>query len=1170
MDAVSDLPVTSSQPAGARVKPKSVAATSPRRERRRPVSKLSSFQKKLRKFRMQTSIKLIRPVEICILLLLTTGLMVTEYTAVPWDVKRWALLVHIASAIVFFPSVILSFWMLHRVNLSFSRKPFNRRTGQLIEASLTVMFLCGLWLLFIGEDHSQLGAIAHFAHLMTAIPMVALIVWHSWRFSIVKKTLTALGLISSVVVLIAVHHTSEMAVAQHAQKSKAVSSASIIFSEDKSTIYTANFEAGSVSKIDSKTGKRLAEVSLGRETRTVALNADETLLAVTDHGGNGFFIVDTDTFKPVVQLVLRGRPYGVVYDNRNNLFWVTASEIGRLYGIDANGRIEHQLDVDDTPRGLALLPDGRLVMTHAMLGTVSIYDTSARQPKLTKTITLNVSHNPDPTISQGLPRVLDKIVLSPDLTQAWLPHHLWNFDHPFQFQSIVFPAISVLWMEKGKEHEVVNRRKQMFIQINVIESGNIQRIVSNPTDAVFSGDGSKVYAVMAGSEDLVTFDLSRAAPISGDEGPDGSTGANASQIFGLPGQNPRGIAIDGEQIFIQNAMSLDLSTITTGGGGPFAEMAVENATFTKVVEKDPLEPQMRRGLRLFHLAKTSAFPDAPMAGRSWMSCASCHLSGFNYTNGFLFRSTKLDVEKDAVPGHFSIKEFVAGDFVAEYIRMIKQTQGGMGFDTKFEAADIDPKNPPEAVVSMMHDLHHYVTSDHNLPLLSTWLRADGGKGSVDHTKWVNPAVCGACHTQIFEEWSGSMHRLMGESNPYYTVLEDMAAAQVGEPFRVWCMGCHAPQALLSGKRKTDGPSHLREKNGESLLAELKQTTAAIDEGTGCLFCHRTQSVELAGPVAAGNASVEINLADRITYPGEDAELKFVRWLANRSIRAEPDEHRRSFTPLALKGPEFCSACHEEFTPGVGAQTTSTYTEWANSHYNNKENPSKSVTCNDCHMHTSVASIGSAVPGVATNQGPIVPNYRAHHFVGAQYHLLGLRSPERRQMTINLLNSAATLTASTQAADNGGQDLVVRVANTGAGHNLPTGVSDFRQLWLQVSVSDAEGKEVFSSGKLDDGGHLDKGARLFANVFADGSGHALGLDFWEYRQMAEDTRIPAGEHRDEVFQLPQNAKSPLKVDVKLMFRTFPQAVTDLVRKRFPEMPAPEAVELQSITTTLGST
>ena len=45
-------------------------------------------------------------------------------------------------------------------------------------------------------------------------------------------------------------------------------------------------------------------------------------------------------------------------------------------------------------------------------------------------------------------------------------------------------------------------------------------------------------------------------------------------------------------------------------------------------------------------------------------------------------------------------------------------------------------------------------------------------------------------------------------------------------------------------------------------------------------------------------------------------------------------------------------------------------------------------------------------------------------------------------------------------------LLVGVQNVGAGHHLPTGVADFRELWLDITITDATGKIVFSSGKLD--------------------------------------------------------------------------------------------------------
>ncbi|MEJ0098111.1 MAG: hypothetical protein WDM84_09675 [Bauldia sp.] len=50
------------------------------------------------------------------------------------------------------------------------------------------------------------------------------------------------------------------------------------------------------------------------------------------------------------------------------------------------------------------MPDGRLLVSHAFIGAVSIYDTTSLPPKLIKLITLATSQNPDETVSQGVPR----------------------------------------------------------------------------------------------------------------------------------------------------------------------------------------------------------------------------------------------------------------------------------------------------------------------------------------------------------------------------------------------------------------------------------------------------------------------------------------------------------------------------------------------------------------------------------------------------------------------------------------------------------------------------------------------------------------------------------------------------------------------------------------------
>ena len=144
-----------------------------------------------------------------------------------------------------------------------------------------------------------------------------------------------------------------------------------------------------------------------------------------------------------------------------------------------------------------------------------------------------------------------------------------------------------------------------------------------------------------------------------------------------------------------------------------------------------------------------------------------------------------------------------------------------------------------------------------------------------------------------------------------------------------------------------------------------------------------------------------------------------------------------------------------------------------------------------------------------------------------------------------------------------KNLEVGVKNVGAGHHLPTGVADFRELWLDVEVKDKDGKLIVSSGKLKNDGNIQEGSRLFQKVFGDENSKPVGLLFWKYKTLLSDTRIPAGERRVESFELPKDALYPLKVSVKLNFRIYPQWVSDKVRKVFPILPNPSVIELQRL-------
>lgn len=939
-------------------------------------------------------------------------------------------------------------------------------------------------------------------------------------------------------------------------------SSSMLFSQEKTLIISANFDAGSVSILDRKTGALVNESTIGRDIRRIALTNDGKLLLATDYLNDQVVLLDAKTLQTKQVTAVSSRPFGVVFDALNQQFYVTSFERDKLLVINRQGEITQTLETASTPRGLALTDDGRLLVTHSLSGQVSIYDVTKKQPKLTKTIQLvdseadSVKTNP-----QGKPRLLDNIVISPDGTQAWLPHVLWSFGHDFQFQSTVFPTISLLDLTVGDEHEIIDERKQLFKQINIIESGNRVRIVSNPHDGAFTDDGKKVIFTLAGSEDLMVFDLSRQGKKNKKRHrrKKFQGGVKAIQIYrNVPGNNPRGLLINGRELYVQNAMSLDIAKFDTGAAGPFAKVKLTQANFADLVKADPLPKQLREGKTLFNSANMADSPNFPMAGDFWMSCNSCHLDGFNFTNRQLMEDGKKDRFSNAVTGHVDVRKMIAGDVIGAYIDIIQKTQGGMGGDPREDALPlISVESPPLEAAKMMSALNEYVRAPENLPYLSTWLRLDDKKRYTHPDEWVNSAECADCHTTIYDQWADSNHG-MNMDHPYYRFQEDVAAQSEGEEFRVLCRGCHAPQMVINNDTKAlSGFGDMYSKGGQDLKEAFAHGKSVSERGTGCVFCHRVTKAENAG----GNTDMTVNIKDRESYVFEDAKNSMLKWLSEKQINALPAKHKASYSnPDLYQSSLYCATCHNEFTTGQGANVNDNFGEWLASPFNAPDDPKKNKTCIDCHMTQDVTDFDNRVGGQSTNDGPVKSNLRSHHLVGGNYYFTGMRNPEHKKMSIDILKTALTL-----SVDKDGNQLVANVTNVNSGHDMPGGAR--RQVWLEVIATDVNGEIVYTSGVMKDG-YIPKDARKFIKVGVDKDGKPVGLRFWRYVKIGKDTRIKSGETRSERFELPQDIQYPITVSTRVLYQVFAKGLTEKVRNAYPgeNIPDPEVIELEKVVKT----
>jgi hypothetical protein len=111
--------------------------------------------------------------------------------------------------------------------------------------------------------------------------------------------------------------------------------------------------------------------------------------------------------------------------------------------------------------------------------------------------------------------------------------------------------------------------------------------------------------------------------------------------------------------------------------------------------------------------------------------------------------------------------------------------------------------------------------------------------------------------------------------------------------------------------------------------------------------------------------------------------------------------------------------------------------------------------------------------------------------------------------------------------------------------VPTGVTELRDMWLELTVTDAAGKAVFASGQLDEKGEIAPGAIKYQVVMADANGNATPK-FWLAASKLSDHRLPPKQTVTETFDIPipADTSGPLKVRTRLRYRAASPSVLRL--------------------------
>lgn len=150
--------------------------------------------------------------------------------------------------------------------------------------------------------------------------------------------------------------------------------------------------------------------------------------------------------------------------------------------------------------------------------------------------------------------------------------------------------------------------------------------------------------------------------------------------------------------------------------------------------------------------------------------------------------------------------------------------------------------------------------------------------------------------------------------------------------------------------------------------------------------------------------------------------------------------------------------------------------------------------------------------------------------------------EQNRLILDLLQAAANLSISAPASvsPNSTATLNVTIANTGAGHNLPTGALDQRHMWLEVKVTDSTGKVIYHSGEFNDKtGQIDPNAVIYIKVLKDKNGEVINEHILFNAESYTFTRDPIPANASDTipysFAVPKDAQGPLTVETTLWYR-----------------------------------
>jgi mono/diheme cytochrome c family protein len=379
------------------------------------------------------------------------------------------------------------------------------------------------------------------------------------------------------------------------------------------------------------------------------------------------------------------------------------------------------------------------------------------------------------------------------------------------------------------------------------------------------------------------------------------------------------------------------------------------------------------------------------------------------------------------------------------------------------------------------------------------------------TEFPSAQECGVCHQQIYREWSVSRHafaQLSPTFLAYQATLVNLTKGTLGD----FCERCHTEVGMTLG---------------EPILTANKNRSKVALEGITCVTCHRV--AEAYGKVTGRLPLEQGDIMQPIYGPRKGDELQRI---FDTHKDNPPKTHKQANLLEQVSQPGFCGRCHDVRLVN-GARFEDLFSEFKQTHSAQSGNycqschmgPKPGMASNYEDASAAIVRGEPTKPARRTNHmfpGPdssvvhpgIFPiNSEAQEFATPEEWLTfdveagwGTEQfekniptqtkfpslwadPEERKAAREIIDKQLALLkenrlAATELMKNGyglgeikitskNDDLKfdVEVKNLTDGHSVPSGLIAERNIFLQVNVTDNEGKILFQSGDLDPNGDV---------------------------------------------------------------------------------------------------